>query len=150
MAPRVKSLLDILEDKILIGDECWEWTAHTVDGYGKFQGHRGGIRTEIRAHRAVYELLVGPIPEGLELDHTCHNQDESCAGGPTCPHRRCVNPGHLTPKTTRDNVLSGRNFSAVNAAKTHCIRGHAYDAENTYTTPQGYRNCRACRKRGRG
>lgn len=107
---------------------CWMWTA-AIDrhGYGKFW--LGG-RT-VRAHRFSYESLVGPIPGGLELDHLCRV-------------RACVNPTHLEPVTHRENTLRGDTLTARHAAKTHCLRGHPYDEANTYVTPDGRRNCRAC------
>ncbi|NEE06902.1 HNH endonuclease [Streptomyces sp. SID7499] len=114
-------------------DGCWLWTAATfkATGYGQFrEGGRGSrVRT---AHRVAYELLVGSVPAGLQLDHLCRN-------------RRCVNPAHLEPVTNRENGLRGTSFAAVNAAKTHCVRGHAFDTDNTLTSPAtGHRRCRAC------
>ena len=54
----------------------------------------------------MYELVVGPIPEGMTIDHRCHDR-ASCSGGPACLHRRCVNPAHLELATQRDNMLRG-------------------------------------------
>lgn len=122
-------------------DQCWPWTGKLTDaGYGK--AGRAGM-----AHRFVYERMVGPIPEGKSLDHTCHSRDRSCRGGKTCAHRRCVNPAHLEPVTKRENDLRGRAFVAVNAEKTHCLQGHPYDSANTRLTPKGRRVCRACTRR---
>jgi len=74
-------------NKVNKTETCWEWTAarHT-NGYGAFWS-AGRMRP---AHRHSYELVEGPIPEGLELDHICHN-------------RGCVNPDHLRPVTTKQN-----------------------------------------------
>jgi hypothetical protein len=83
------------------------------------------------AHRLVYEKLVGPIPDGVELDHVCRR-------------RLCVNPAHLDPVTHRINVLRGTSFSAVNAAKTASSKGHPLDEKNTYRMKDGGRSCRAC------
>jgi hypothetical protein len=67
---------------------CWEWKgAKDGDGYG----HLGVAGSVVGAHRYAYELLVGPIPEGLHLDHLCRN-------------RPCVNPDHLEPVTQAVNV----------------------------------------------
>lgn len=127
-------------------DACWTWRGHTsTDGYGVF-----GKNSE-RAHRVAYELMVREIPEGMNVDHTCHNHDESCAGGVGCRHRRCVNPAHLEAVTQRENVLRSRHtMPHHNAAKTHCRRGHAYTPENTYSrrTAKGYarRECKTCRR----
>lgn len=108
---------------------CWLWTA-ALDpaGYGRFkEAGRGGL---VRlAHRIAYQLVVGPIPTGLQLDHLCRV-------------RRCVNPAHLEPVTSAENTRRGIHH---NSNKTHCLLGHAYTAENTYTTPRGSRECRICR-----
>ena len=119
--------------------ECWLWTGRlNRDGYAdiKLAGRRQ------MAHRVSYELLVGPIPAGLEIDHTCHTRDRSCPGGKPCIHRRCVNPAHLEPVTFGENA---RRSSP--AQKDACINGHAYTPENTYRRPgrgEGQRDCRAC------
>lgn len=85
--PKVQ--LDRLYPKILIGDGCWEWVGtHAARGYGQLKV--AGVRR--LAHRVVYELLKGPIPHGLELDHLCHN-------------RNCVRPNHLEPVTHQENML---------------------------------------------
>lgn len=110
-------------------DECWGWTAATYhNGYGSFWN---GQRT-MRAHRFAYERLVGPIPEGLQIDHLCRNP-------------ACVNPGHLEPVTRRENILRGEGITAQQARKTHCVHGHPFDEENTYVHPRG-RTCRACNR----
>ena len=88
---------------------CWVWQGSIgSNGYGRIRERRnGGTGRNVKAHRWMYEQLVGPIPAGLDLDHTCHNADASCAGGPTCPHRRCVNPAHLEPVTNAQNAQRG-------------------------------------------
>lgn len=88
--------------------ECWPWTGWTQpNGYGSFGGHESG-KTRL-AHRIAYMFLVGPIPEGLVLDHLCHTRDPECADNEACPHRRCCNPDHLEPVTRRENVRRGRS-----------------------------------------
>src|SRR2546426_12646273 len=68
---------------------CWEWTGKKFkNGYGCFR-IRG---RHFMAHRRAYEMCVGPIPCGLDIDHLCRN-------------RGCVNPSHLEPVTRRDNLL---------------------------------------------
>jgi hypothetical protein len=108
---------------------CWEWIGY-VDGsgYGRFRGRH---RQWESAHRWFFEFLVGPVPDGMELDHLCRN-------------RRCVNPRHLEPVTHRVNVLRGVSVPAVNATKSACPAGHRYTATNTYTY-RGMRYCKACR-----
>ncbi|MER8086590.1 HNH endonuclease signature motif containing protein [Streptomyces sp. NPDC094048] len=110
---------------------CWTWTAGTNNrGYGSFKT-TGRV---IGAHRWSYEQALGPIPAGLELDHLCRN-------------RACVRPDHTEPVTHRVNTLRSTAPTARAARATHCPHGHPYDAENTYVTPAGYRQCRACRRR---
>ena len=114
--------------------DCWLWTAGKSDqGYGTFHiGSRtAASRRPVGAHRVAYQLLVGPIPEGFHIDHLCRV-------------RHCVNPAHLEPVTCRVNLLRGETIPADNAAKTHCVHGHPFNAVNTYVTPDGRRQCRTC------
>lgn len=74
------------------------------DGYSLIRESGGQTR---RAHRVSYEIHVGPIPPGLQLDHLCHTRDLGCAGGRGCMHRRCVHPYHLEPVTNRENAARG-------------------------------------------
>lgn len=98
-----------------------------------------------KAHIAAYRMFVGPIPPGMTIDHECHNQDESCIGGSTCGHRRCINPAHLVLRSSGENSRSSRNtVVSINKAKTHCIRGHEFSEANTYRPGRGGRQCRAC------
>lgn len=110
-------------------DACWPWPGATRGaGYGTI---RAFGRNNVLTHRLAYELAVGPIPEGLVIDHLCRNT-------------RCVNPSHLEPVTPRENTLRGRGIAASNAQKTHCPAGHPYDEENTYLIKTGGRMCRTC------
>jgi hypothetical protein len=123
-------------------DDCWPWLG-VIDrgGYGLVKPNRASV---VLAHRLVYTVLVGPIPHRAALDHTCHAKDETCRGGASCRHRRCVNPAHLEPMDHVENTMRGRGFVAVNAAKTHCDNGHPFDAENARPRPSGGRACKAC------
>jgi hypothetical protein len=124
-------------------DECWMWLASKCNGYGQFAAP-SVRRGPLRAHRVAYTLLIGPIPDGLTLDHLCHDP-KTCEGGPTCPHRACVNPDHMDPVTLGVNVMRGQTIAATNAAKTHCDRGHEFTRENTMLARKGKRrNCRTC------
>lgn len=69
---------------------CWLWLGSRYHRYGYFQA--AGQR--MAAHRYAYELVVGPVPSGLELDHLCGN-------------RYCVNPAHLEAVTHQVNVARG-------------------------------------------
>lgn len=134
----LRPALDRFAEKIALADSgCIEWIASTQgQGYGQFyDGHTsGGPSGKIAAHRWSYEYHVGPIPEGLQIDHLCRN-------------RICVNPDHLEPVTAQENLRR----SEGNHKKTHCPSGHPYDDANTYLTPAGARICRTCRgDNGRG
>jgi hypothetical protein len=117
-----RKLISDLRDKY--GGDCWEWPLfRSEDGYGRMQWDG---RTRI-AHRAIYRFLVGPIPQGLTLDHLCRN-------------RGCVNPDHLEPVTQRENCRRAR--------KDFCAHGHELTPENTYVRPSnGRRSCRECGRR---
>lgn len=130
-----RPLWDRFWEKVDASGDCWEWTAATNQlGYGQIGAPRN--RARLMAHRVAWELLVGPIPEGLELDHLCKNPG-------------CVNPDHLDPVTHAENMRRGEGFDNWQRRKTHCPRGHEYSRENTYVNPKGSRECRTCRKERR-
>jgi len=106
---------------------CWLWTGY-VDGRG--YGAIGTERKLVRAHRASYEVFVGPIPSGLTIDHLCRV-------------RCCVNPAHLEPVPFKTNVLRGESFAAVYARSDLCKNGHPFSGDNLRETA-GRRFCRAC------
>lgn len=120
--------------KVAKTEGCWQWTAaKTSWGYGVFWD---GARL-VGAHRYAYESEVGPVGEGLDLDHLCRNPS-------------CVNPAHLEPVPHRVNVArgdAGKATGVKNLAKTHCPQGHEYALGNTYINPgSGQRHCRECRR----
>lgn len=129
-------------------DECWPWKGTlNPNGYGMLSVRRGPQASTIWAHRAMFELWWHPIPDELELDHTCHTADVECRGGVECPHRRCCNPAHLEAVTHAVNVRRGRaprGAEHFHGKKTHCPQGHPYDEANT-ARYDGRRVCIACR-----
>lgn len=115
---------------------CWLWTsALGGGGYPLLTVKRNGKWTTRAAHRLAYEELVGPISEGMTIDHLCRV-------------RRCVNPAHLEEVTRGENVLRGDTLSARNLAKTHCKNGHEFTDENTIRRPSrpSHRECRTCNR----
>lgn len=108
--------------------QCWTYTGTLITGYGQFclSSSRAHMK-RMPAHRYAWELLVGPIPEGLQLDHLCKN-------------RACVNPDHLEVVDARTNILRSAAASALNARKTHCKHGH----RDWHVLPSGERGCREC------
>lgn len=123
-----------LKERILAGvvvrdDGCWVWRgSHTSDGYGRIKVPRVGV---CYAHRVAYEQWVGPVPEGLILDHLCRVRD-------------CCRPEHLEPVTIAVNNRRGA------VTRTHCKRGHAYSGPSLRITPDGRRECRNCRRLRKG
>lgn len=91
--------------KVIKSGGCWIWNANTSrDGYGLFTVKRGD---GMNAHRFAYQLRFGAIPDGMELDHACHNEDPACRAGRECLHRRCVNPDHLRLITGEEHRRTG-------------------------------------------
>lgn len=127
--------LRVVADKFTISDDCWEWTAwRNRKGYGSLSlPKQGGGQIKCMAHRVLYELLIGPIPEGAQLDHLCRN-------------RGCVRPSHLEPVTCKENLMRGETHAARLAARTHCDNGHEFSAENTIIRKDGARRCRECNR----
>lgn len=119
--------------KVKKTEDCWLWTgAVQPQGYGSWAVNRGGERLAFLAHRLSYEELVGPIPNGLTIDHLCRV-------------RLCVRPTHLEAVTQRVNVQRGRSPSALLSQANVCKKGHALNEPNTYRRRDGSRECVQCR-----
>lgn len=138
------AILRLLEQTTPGPNGCVIWTSGThKSGYGI-------ARVETRnqfVHRALYGLINGPVARGIHIDHACHNQDTSCAGGVSCLHRRCINPHHLEAVTAAENARrSPHTQVGRNLRKTRCDNGHPFDETNTYIRPDiSSRVCRKCR-----
>lgn len=114
-------------------DACWTWGGDVhKSGYGSIYVHGGRPQLQ-KAHRFAYERLVGPIPDGMEVDHTCHTK-ECPTPGMGDPHRSCVNPRHLEVVDRPTNIRRSQapeKTREMFAAITHCPQGHPYDEANT-------------------
>lgn len=112
-------------EKVKLDDGCWMWQgALSTKGYASFSisKDKGGQV----GHRWIYEQMIGPIPDGLTLDHLCRR-------------KACVNPMHLEPVTALENTARAK------AARATCRQGHPYDdPTNIIVTGPGRRRCRAC------
>lgn len=114
-----------------MGSHCWIWQGGTLNsGYGCLKAHgRAWL-----VHRLAYTALVDEIPAGLTVDHLCKN-------------RLCVNPQHMDLCTRGENTLRGNSPAAVNARKTTCDKGHAFDREVGAVKARGCKRCYNAYKR---
>ena len=107
---------------------CWQWLGAHSNGRPTVH-YKGRTRY---AYSAAYEERFGPVPVGMELDHTCYN-------------KWCWNPNHVQPVTHAQNLQRGNGLPHHNSIKTHCPHGHEYTKENTYDRVNG-RWCKACQR----
>ena len=137
-------------------EECWTWDGAKVSGYGYIKRKKNGKSFTIFAHRLMYTIHNGAIPEGLVIDHMCHSEDtESCEGG-LCIHRACINPAHLraiTPKLNKSLSKHWRGGNPPDSSRKNrrekrgtCRKGHPWIEENMITRTSGRVDCVACRK----
>lgn len=111
--------------------ECWPWTGSRAGEYGQARLPNG---KKALAHRIAYALMIGVIPAGITIDHA------------ECDNPICANPYHLKQATQKQNSLrSESNPLAINARKTHCLRGHLLQDDNLEKSKNG-RKCRECRR----
>lgn len=100
---------------------CWIWDGYiSPEGYGRFGQQSGSIQ----AHRAVWERLNGPIPEGLEPDHLCRQ-------------RACVRPDHLELVTHPENVRRGAN-TKLTADEVTVVRQRRASGETLRTIAESF------------
>lgn len=112
-------------------DECWIFQGGLAGGYGRVTWAENGRMRYGLAHRVMYTHELGPIPDGLDLDHLCRN-------------RACCNPDHLEPVTRQTNLLRGETIPAARAQVTHCPAGHPYSGDNLFRDKKNRRACREC------
>lgn len=126
----MNSLQDKFMTLVSVEQDCWRWMGSVRGGrYGQFYDPRA--KKMQLAHRISFELFNGPPPPGLVIDHICRN-------------KVCVNPKHLRAISNKENVLIGDGPFAVNARKTHCNRGHAFDRQKQ-DRGMRIRECQKCR-----
>jgi len=123
------SVVERLQARVVkAADGCWVWTgALNKAGYGAI----GSGTKVLRTHRVMYEHLVGPIPDGLQLDHLCRN-------------RACCNPEHLEPVTNHENWMRGEHPVVKAIRDRVCKRGHELTDDNVYVRKSGGILCRTC------
>ncbi len=136
-----RPLRDRWEEKVeRLPSGCWKWTgAIKKDGYGYIS--RGTRPNRMAtAHHVSYELHVGPVDPGMDVDHLCRN-------------RWCVNPAHLEAVTHRENCLRGVAPNMIAWRTGVCHRGHALTDDNVIinTRKSGTikRRCRTCARMAR-
>ena len=113
---------------------CWLWTGQIeTEGYGRLHWPLDDPNKKILAHRFSYVLYRGVIPVHVEPDHICRN-------------RSCVNPSHLELVTHQTNTRRGVGPTALNALKTHCLKGHKLCGSNLVPWVNSGRECRTCNK----
>lgn len=121
-----EKLMDRIRENFIRVNEHWIVPKYS-NGYGRLFAEGKNYQ----AHRLSYEVFVGPIPDGLFLDHLCRVTN-------------CINPDHLEPVTPAENNKRGNGASGINARKTHCKRGHPLSGDNLYF--YGDRKARQCRR----
>lgn len=131
MPPKPRPLADRFWPKVNKTESCWLWTgAKDPNGYGRINpgGRFGGAAL---AHRISWELLRGPIPDGLVIDHLCRVP-------------ACVNPDHMETVPMRVNSMRGQHPKYVAHKTGVCLRGHAFDVVGVRLYANGRKGCRQC------
>lgn len=129
--PTLETLPERIAAKITVdATGCWLWTGYKIRGYGQVHFDK---RKHL-AHRLMYQLVVGPIPAGYQVDHLCRTPS-------------CVNPNHLEAVTQRTNIARSSHKMATAMASDRCIHGHPLVAANIRWgkgARANRRNCREC------
>ena len=131
-SPRIARFMRRVE---VSADGCWRWTGPLDPRFGYARTSIACVRMGV--HEAAFVLFVGPVPEGLELDHLCRV-------------RHCCNPLHLEAVTREENMRRMRHPwpSEPRSALTHCRNGHEYTDDNTYVRADAMKYCRTCARIG--
>lgn len=133
--PAAELLMEQLAKKIEVWDcGCWVWTKAKFarSNHGMFGYNALGKNFTHYVHRWVYEHLIGPVPEGLVLDHLCRVE-------------ACCNPDHLEPVSNAENIRRGIGpDGGLRRHQRACKRGHRFSPENTYVSKLGWRHCKVC------
>lgn len=121
---------------------CWPWPGGLSEG--------GYSSTSVGSHCSSAHIVAwtqanGPVPTGMELDHVCHTRSESCLGGGTCLHRRCVRPDHLEPVTRLEQQRRRKDFQSPTCKNGHDRAEHSVQQQHS-GDGKWYRHCVLCRK----
>lgn len=118
-----KTIFERFHSKVIDNGSCKEWSGYiSSKGYGRINLSKGIENKVALAHRVAWELVHGPIPNGIFVCHKCDN-------------RKCVNVDHLFLGTNTDNMRDASNKGRVknqNIDKTHCNSGHPLEGKNLY------------------
>ncbi len=107
---------------------CWLHQGYRSKGYGAMRANG----KQVAAHRYMWTVMRGPIPEGIHIHHLCEI-------------KLCLNPQHMTLVTPREHVFLGNTWARRHIETTHCPQGHPYDEANTYRR-KTKRYCLECRR----
>ena len=132
------------EINVLDGESCWLWNGPlNQDGYGVAKRMIKGKSYGSLIHRISWYLNFGNIPDGMVIDHKCHNPKE-CVNGIKCSHRRCFNPYHLRLTTVLENTNRGANRRKnVGLCRNNL---HTWTSENVRIYSSGKKMCIPCQK----